>query len=104
MSALAALLSLVAAAAPAPVTLTVHYSDGSGGEHVAHLRCRGDSARADGFLRTHGRRRRLPPRAHDRHVPGDRPEPDADLHADLRRAPARAHHRNDRQRATSTGA
>jgi hypothetical protein len=54
VSALAALLSLVAAAAPAPVTLTVHYSDRSGGDHVAHLRCRADSARADGFLRTTG--------------------------------------------------
>lgn len=54
MSALAALLSLVAAAAPAPVTLTVRYSDRSGVEHVAHLRCRGDSARADGFLGTTG--------------------------------------------------
>jgi hypothetical protein len=48
------LLSLVAAAAPAPVTLTVRYSDASGVEHVAHLRCRADSARADGFLRTTG--------------------------------------------------
>ena len=54
MSALAALLSLVAATAPAPVTLTVLYSDASGVEHVAHLRCRADSARADGFLRTAG--------------------------------------------------
>ena len=54
MSALATLLSLVAATAPAPVTLTVLYSDASGVEHVAHLRCRADSARADGFLRTAG--------------------------------------------------
>ena len=54
MSALATLLSLVAAAAPAPVTLTVRYSNGSDVEHVAHLRCRGDSAHADGFLRTTG--------------------------------------------------
>ena len=37
MTAVAALLSLVAAATPAPVTLTVRYSDGSGVEHVAHL-------------------------------------------------------------------
>jgi hypothetical protein len=54
VSALAALLSLVAATAPAPVTLTVRYSDASAVEHVAHLRCRVDSARADGFLRTAG--------------------------------------------------
>jgi hypothetical protein len=54
VSALASLLSLVAAAAPAPVTLTVHYSGASGVEHVAHLRCRADSARADGFLRDAG--------------------------------------------------
>jgi len=54
VSALALLLSLMAAAAPQPVTLTVRYSDGSDVEHVAHLRCRGDSARADGFLRTAG--------------------------------------------------
>ena len=54
MSALAALLSVAAAAAPAPVTLTVHYTGASGAEHVAHLRCRADSARADGFVRTAG--------------------------------------------------
>ena len=54
MTALAAVLSLVAAATPAPVTLTVRYTNGSGVEHVAHLRCRADSARADGFLRDAG--------------------------------------------------
>ena len=54
MSAIAAVLSVVAAAAPAPVTLTVRYSDTSGAEHVTHLRCRAGSARADGFLRTTG--------------------------------------------------
>jgi hypothetical protein len=54
MTAVAAVLSLAAAAAPAPVTLTVRYSDGSSAEHVAHLRCRADSARADGFLRDAG--------------------------------------------------
>ena len=54
MSALAALLSIVAAATPAPVTLTVHYTGASGAAHVSHLRCRGDSARADGFLRDAG--------------------------------------------------
>jgi hypothetical protein len=32
----------------------VRYSDGSSAEHVAHLRCRADSARADGFLRDAG--------------------------------------------------
>ena len=51
MTAVAALLSLVAAATPAPVTLTVRYSDGSSAEHVAHLRCRAANAQADGFLR-----------------------------------------------------
>jgi hypothetical protein len=54
VSALATLLSLVAASTPAPVTLTVRYSDGASAAHVAHLRCRGDSARADGFLRDAG--------------------------------------------------
>jgi hypothetical protein len=54
VSALVTLLSLVAASTPAPVTLTVRYSDGSSAEHVAHLRSRGDSARADGFLRRAG--------------------------------------------------
>jgi hypothetical protein len=53
VSAVAALLSIVAAATPAPVTLIVRYSDGSSAERVAHLRCRG-SARADGFLRRAG--------------------------------------------------
>jgi hypothetical protein len=54
VSAIAAVLSVVAAAAPAPVTLTVRYTSSANVEHVAHLRCRGDSARADGFLRTAG--------------------------------------------------
>jgi hypothetical protein len=56
VSAIAAVLSLVAAAAPAPapVTLTVRYSDRASVDHVAHLRCRGDSARADGYLRNAG--------------------------------------------------
>ena len=54
MTALVAVLSLVAAATPVPVTLTVRYTSGSGAEHVAHLRCRADSARADGFLRSAG--------------------------------------------------
>ena len=54
MTALATLLALAAAAAPAPVTLTVRYNAGSGRDHVAHLRCRRDSAHADGFLRTTG--------------------------------------------------
>jgi hypothetical protein len=51
--ALAVALSLAALAAPAPsgpasVTLTVRYSDGSAGDHVAHLRCRRDSGCAIG--------------------------------------------------------
>jgi hypothetical protein len=37
VSALPVLLSLVPAAAPTPVTLSVRHSDGSGVEHVAHL-------------------------------------------------------------------
>ena len=45
--ALAAIVSLLALSTPAPVTLTEP-------DHVAHLRCRGDSARADGFLRDAG--------------------------------------------------
>jgi hypothetical protein len=53
--ALATILTTLAAATPAPVTLTVRYSGGSQVEKVAHLRCRGDSARADGFLRTSAR-------------------------------------------------
>ena len=55
MSALAAILATIAAAAPAPVTLTVRYSNGSHVGQVAHLHCRGDHARADGFLRTSAR-------------------------------------------------
>ena len=55
MSALASILATIAAATPAPVTLTVHYANGPHAERVAHLRCRGDSARADGFLRTSAR-------------------------------------------------
>ena len=55
MIALATILTTLAAATPAPVTLTVHYTGGSQVERVAHLRCRGDSARADGFLRTSAR-------------------------------------------------
>jgi hypothetical protein len=54
VSVIAALLAVAAAAAPAPVTLTVHYRDRAGAVHVAHLRCRGDSARADGYLRASG--------------------------------------------------
>ena len=54
MTAVAALLSLVAAATPAPGTRTVRYSDGASAEHVAQLRCRADHARADGFLRAAG--------------------------------------------------
>jgi hypothetical protein len=54
VTAVAALLWIVAAATPAPVTLTVRYSDESSAERVAHLRCRGDTARADGFLRSAG--------------------------------------------------
>jgi hypothetical protein len=54
VSALAALLAVAAAAAPPPVTLTVRYSNASDVQHVARLRCRGDSAHADGFLRTTG--------------------------------------------------
>jgi hypothetical protein len=54
VTAVAALVSIVTAATPAPVTLTVRYTDGSSAEHVAHLRCRADSARADGFLRDAG--------------------------------------------------
>jgi hypothetical protein len=50
--ALPTILATFAATAPAPVTLTVRYTAGSQVEQVAHLRCRGDSARADGFLRT----------------------------------------------------
>jgi hypothetical protein len=52
VTALAGILATIAAATPAPVTLTVHYANGPRAERVAHVRCRGDSARADGFLRT----------------------------------------------------
>jgi hypothetical protein len=52
VTALATILATLAAATPAPVTLTVRYTGGSRVEQLAHLRCRGDSARADGFLRT----------------------------------------------------
>jgi hypothetical protein len=52
VTALATILATLAATAPAPVTLTVRYTGGSQVERVAQLSCRGDSARADGFLRT----------------------------------------------------
>jgi hypothetical protein len=52
VSALAGIVAVMAAAAPAPVTLTIRYANGPHAtEKVAHLRCR-TSARADGFLRT----------------------------------------------------
>ena len=67
MSALAALLSLVAAADAGAGHPDRALQRRLGAEHVAHLRCRGDSARADGFLRTTapapraGARARSPP-------------------------------------------
>jgi hypothetical protein len=48
--ALAAVISLLALSSPAPVNLTVRYFDGTAPDHVAHLRCRAASHRADGFL------------------------------------------------------
>ena len=48
--ALAAVVSLLALSSPAPVNLTVRYFDGTAPDHVAHLRCRAASHRADGFL------------------------------------------------------
>jgi hypothetical protein len=54
MTALAAVVSLLALSGPAPVTLTVRYFDGTAPDHVAHLRCRGATYRADGFLRDAG--------------------------------------------------
>jgi hypothetical protein len=48
--ALAAVISLLALSSPAPVNLTVRYFDGTAPDHVAHLRCRTSSSRADGFL------------------------------------------------------
>jgi hypothetical protein len=55
VTALATILATFAAAAPAPVALTVRYAGGSQVERIAHLTCRGDSARADGFLRSSAR-------------------------------------------------
>jgi hypothetical protein len=52
--ALAAVISLLALSSPAPVDLTVRYFDGTTPDHVAHLRCRATSGRADGFLRDAG--------------------------------------------------
>ena len=52
--ALAAVVSLLALSSPPPVTLTMRYFDGTAPDHVAHLRCRGTSDRADGFLRDAG--------------------------------------------------
>ena len=52
--ALAAVVSLLALSSPSPVTLTVRYFDGTAPDHVAHLRCRSTSERADGFLRDAG--------------------------------------------------
>ena len=48
MTALATVASILALSGPAPVTLTVRYFDGTEPDHVSHLRCRGDRARADG--------------------------------------------------------
>ena len=56
MTGLVAVVSLLAVSTPAPVTLTVHYFDGTGPDHVAHLRCRGATHRADGFLSDAGAR------------------------------------------------
>jgi hypothetical protein len=52
--ALAAVVSLLALSSPSPVKLTVRYFDGTAPDHVAHLRCRSTSDRADGFLRDAG--------------------------------------------------
>lgn len=51
---IALIAAVTLAAAPAPVKLTVHYDDGAGHKHVAHLRCTSTTARADGFLRDPG--------------------------------------------------
>ena len=55
------------AATSDPVTLTVTFSRRPGGRSVAHLRCRGSRATADGFLRAVGARRAC---AHARRVSG----------------------------------
>ncbi|MEA2277669.1 MAG: hypothetical protein QOC78_2629 [Solirubrobacteraceae bacterium] len=47
-----AVVAVLAALALTPVTLTVHTTDGHSTQRVAHLRCRGARAHADGFLRT----------------------------------------------------
>jgi hypothetical protein len=54
MTGLATVVSLLALPGPAPVTLTVRYFDGTEPDHVAHLRCRATTQRADGFLRDAG--------------------------------------------------
>jgi hypothetical protein len=54
MTGLAAVVSLLALSSSSPATLTVRYFDGTGPDHVAHLRCRDTSHRADGFLRDAG--------------------------------------------------
>jgi hypothetical protein len=46
-----AIAAVLAALSLAPVTLTVHATDGQSHQRVAHLRCRGTRAHADGFLR-----------------------------------------------------
>jgi hypothetical protein len=55
------------AATSDPVTLTVTFSRRPGARSVAHLRCRGSRATADGFLRAVGARRAC---AHARAVSG----------------------------------
>ena len=55
------------AATSDPVTLTVTFSRRPGARSVAHLRCRGSRATADGFLRAVGARRAC---AHARGISG----------------------------------
>jgi hypothetical protein len=53
----ALVFALAGAGSDDAVRLTVTFSRAPGARHVAHLRCAGNSARADGFLRSVGARR-----------------------------------------------
>jgi hypothetical protein len=57
IAALLAAFALAGGTSDDPVRLTVTFSRTPGTRHVAHLRCTGGTARADGFLRAVGPRR-----------------------------------------------
>lgn len=65
-----------AGAAGDAVDLTVTFSRGAGARHVAHLRCSGDRARADGWLSAVGARRACATARRIARLLTARPDPD----------------------------